>query len=530
MTPEDVEAVLQGRDGGVAGQLPSTADEQGKVKFLQDVFVDVEKAWAARDSGVVKAYAEKLAIGSRQDENRDRVVKANAIPNIIHFSADRTLRPFAITVLYNIMVDYAPAQNQASNSKLSSKLIDLLSGPNLDDVLPLVDLISKTLNLIATQESEATNADPKTPAVLLSLATSPEIEDEAEDFLSLVSVAQEYLTHASLQTAFVSAGSMPLFLSAFEIAHSSRFDSSTLDDTKLSNQAAIVRKILINALSDITDNPAFAQTHPISSPIFRQLGDWLNAANPALQSAACLALGNLARDDDSALSLVSSYTVHMPVVKLLADPSNTNTLLIHSALGFLKNLAIPHRTSASSAPPSSLRASSLASGPWKPCPSAADAVTVAAAVPTPALTNLHNLLALFRRTDDPAKMEAARAVLRVGRYQRYSPEAAADSNDSEALAAEVMQAGAEQAAVDAGVAQPPPAAKAPNGSKRADQENSLIIAWNLIQGAKSEVLNEAAVEVAETQPVRQISEFEDLVNKAGSLLSSEAKENNVEAS
>lgn len=439
---------------------------------------------------------------------------------------------------------------------------------------------------------------------------------------------------------------MPLFLSAFEIAHSSRFDAPTLDDTKLSNQAAIVRKILINALSDITDNPAFAQTHPISSPIFRQLGDWLNAANPALQSAACLALGNLARDDDSALSLVSSYTVHMPVAKLLADPSNTNTLLIHSALGFLKNLAIPPQNkrvlgpslfapsvlpriwAMETLPQVHLAAASLARmllvnapenveilcsplstahkepttdpSPASADPSAADAVAVAAAAPTPALTNLHNLLALFRRTDDPAKMEAARAVLRVVRsplaassrslYDAHLdipdavshllvqtrwpplrsetitalaqasrteaalpmlrrlfskddafavlrdaikgtlPEAAADSNDSEALAAEVMQAGAEQAAADAGVAQPPPAAKAANGSKRADQENSLIIAWNLIQGAKSEVLNEAAVEVAETQPLRQISEFEDLVNKAGSLLSSEAKENNVEAS
>ncbi|PKS10971.1 hypothetical protein jhhlp_002730 [Lomentospora prolificans] len=407
MTPDDVEAVLQGRDGGVAGHQTPPADEQQRVKFLQDVLADLEKAWGSRDP-IIKTYAEKLAVGSRieqwrlplgesgildffigvlaepdtpddlalqclrlignscadtgmteqlsrrnfsltmsLDENRDRVVKADAIPNIIHFASNTTLRPFSIAVLYNVMVDYDPAQLQASNSKVSSKLIDLFSGPDLEDVQPSIDLICKILNLVATKEYETANADPKTPAVLLSLATNPETE-EPEDFLSLVSVAQEYLTHAPLQTAFITAGSIPLFLSVFEAAHSSRFDPETLDDPALSNRVSIVRKVLINALSDITDNPAFAQTHPISSPVFTQLGDWLNTSNPALQSAACLALGNLARDDDSTLSLIATYTIHTALIKILADPSNTNALLIHSALGFLKNLAPPATSSASS--------------------------------------------------------------------------------------------------------------------------------------------------------------------------------------
>ena len=67
MTPDDVEAVLQGRDGGVAGHQTPPADEQQRVKFLQDVLADIEKAWGSRDP-IVKTYAEKLAVGSRTGE------------------------------------------------------------------------------------------------------------------------------------------------------------------------------------------------------------------------------------------------------------------------------------------------------------------------------------------------------------------------------------------------------------------------------------------------------------------------------
>lgn len=66
MTPEEIEAVLQGQGRGAAGQdRPATDDEQQKVKWLQEVFVELEKLWIARDPSI-KLYAEKLAIGSRK--------------------------------------------------------------------------------------------------------------------------------------------------------------------------------------------------------------------------------------------------------------------------------------------------------------------------------------------------------------------------------------------------------------------------------------------------------------------------------
>lgn len=66
MTPEEIEAVLQGQDGGAAGHgKPAPSDEQQKVKWSQEVFTELEKLWVARDASI-KLYAEKLAIGSRK--------------------------------------------------------------------------------------------------------------------------------------------------------------------------------------------------------------------------------------------------------------------------------------------------------------------------------------------------------------------------------------------------------------------------------------------------------------------------------
>ena len=443
--------------------------------------------------------------------------------------------------------------------------------------------------------------------------------EDPEDFLSLVSVAQEYLTHRPLQTAFITSGGITTFHSVFETANSRRFESESLDNPELSSQVSVLQKVLINALSDITDNPAFAQTHPISSPVFAQLVDWLNSPNPALQSAACLALGNLARDDDSSLSLINTYTIHTHIIKILSDPSNTNTLLIHAALGFLKNLAIPPQNkhvlgplllspdalpriwAMDALPQVHLAAASLTRMLLVDTPENVEllcspstptnrSTTTDSSSPTIDST-FHKLLALFDKTDDPAKTETARAVLRVVRsplgstshalYDSYPhisdaishlitqtrwpalrsetisvlaqasrSEAALpmlhrlfsrnenfavlgdavkgiapqpeEGNDSDALAAEVMRAGAEQAAATAarreGANTEGTTTTAAALPLRADQENSLIIVWNLILWMKQG--DGEGIQAVEGEQLKSVEEFEELMKEGGSLLGS----------
>src|SRR5690606_25379818 len=61
----------------------------------------------------------------------------------------------------------------------------------------------------------------------------------------------------------------------------------------------------------------------------------------SLRSAACLALGNLSRSDETSIALVDTHLAHVPLIELIGDPATSDPQVLHSALSFLKNLAIP---------------------------------------------------------------------------------------------------------------------------------------------------------------------------------------------
>jgi hypothetical protein len=77
-------------------------------------------------------------------------VASNAITAVISFLADDAALPFAVPVLYNILVDYEPAQIQASSSSLTLHLVNLLTSPRLANAPHLMGIIGKILALLAT--------------------------------------------------------------------------------------------------------------------------------------------------------------------------------------------------------------------------------------------------------------------------------------------------------------------------------------------------------------------------------------------
>ncbi|EXF80771.1 GTP binding protein [Colletotrichum fioriniae PJ7] len=272
------------------------------------------------------------------DENRARVVASNAITSIISFLDDDATLPFAVPVLYNILVDYEPAQIQASSSSLTLHLVNLLTSPRLANAPHLMGIIGKILALLATHETEANFAPPQTPTILLTLALTP--TTDAEDFVSLTAVALAYLTHAPIQAALIATGSVPVLLATFYHLQT-QLDALRVED----EDAAVLLKSLpqsfIQILADVSYADDFALHHPIGSPVLDTLYSWLATTpdNTHLQSAACLCLGNVARSDEASYALVKSHAVHLPLAALLAKA--TDTMLLHSALSFAKNLAIP---------------------------------------------------------------------------------------------------------------------------------------------------------------------------------------------
>ncbi|KAF6818388.1 GTP binding protein [Colletotrichum plurivorum] len=378
MTPDAIAQLL----ASASSWTDPGAEDQGRAHrtaLLGDVLFTAQQLWFA-GSDEIDLVAEKLGDGSRDaswrlpfgdsgvldfflsiivvpglspalkrhslrlignscadtDENRARVVASNALPTIVSFLEDDQALPFAVPVLYNILVDYEPAQQAASNSSLTLALVNLLTSPRLGAAQHLIGIIGKILALLATHESEANLAPPQTPALLLTLALTP--TTEPEDFVSLTGVALAYLTHAPIQSALVTTGSVPILLATFYHLQT-QLEAIRVED----EDAAVLLKALpqsfVQILADVSYSDAFATVNPIGSPVLQTLQSWLALPNVHLQSAACLCLGNVARSDEASFALVRDHAVHIPLVPLLRV--SRDSVLLHSALSFLKNLAIP---------------------------------------------------------------------------------------------------------------------------------------------------------------------------------------------
>ena len=330
----------------------------------------------------------------------------------------------------------------------------------------MIGLICKILALLISQEPEARTGSPATPRVLLSIATDREHAVEAEDFSALTSVALAYLTHEAFQTS--NLASVPLLLDAFSMSHTA-FDPSDTDDPDAAAQLKQVRSAFVPVLADISALPGFVptpaqgadQSQLLQHPVLQTLKGWLRGPpeHATLQSAACLALGNVARSDATCEALVGGGAIHEPLIELLArctgsgtaatttTASPPNPQLTHAVISFLKNLAIPAAnkpalgrllglgllprlwsTWGDTQPQSQFAAVSLGRLLLVGCPPNVGRLCAPLsgddtdASGHPRRTNLHVLLGLFERSDvEPTKTEVARAVANVCRILHSAP-------------------------------------------------------------------------------------------------------------
>ncbi|KAM3086807.1 hypothetical protein ACMFMG_000929 [Clarireedia jacksonii] len=278
------------------------------------------------------------------DENRERIVSANYIPTIISQLSDDTLLAFVIPVLYNVCVDYVPAQQQASKSYLSRELTTLISSPRFRNSMHFLGYVCKIFEMLIQQPSEPDIAPENTPIVLLNLAADRETPVDMEDYIALVNAAAGYLGHERFQKALIKT---PLALDTtltILVDSYTRFDShpSIGPETTSEDDAKLLSRMRINlnqALSDISALPEFKEACPVVSPFASSLRRWLSSPQIQLQVCACIMLGNLARNDEACETFVHTARVHQPLVAILRDANDSQ--LLHAALGFLKNLALP---------------------------------------------------------------------------------------------------------------------------------------------------------------------------------------------
>ncbi|PFH61631.1 hypothetical protein XA68_16806 [Ophiocordyceps unilateralis] len=384
MSPQEIEALLR-RNGSGRAHDESGDEEEAKYKedelerrtaLLLPVLSAWRHGWAARLDGM-DAVAQKLGDGSRDvawrrpigdsgvlefslellaedslsqslqlqclrlvgnacadtDENRARVVSRDGLICITRCLRDESLVPVAVPVLLNVLMDYEPAQRMASQARLSHQLVTLLSSssPDLSD---LVSHICRVLEMLAQQTGELAVADPSTVDVLLDLAARiPVEEEEQEKLISVVEVFVAYLANEGFQTRLVSGPHMGLFMDVFHRVH-------TLPPSQ-EPRLKRLQSALLTTLADMSGNDSFPAHHPPSSPVHQTLLAWIRGSDPALQSAACLALGNLSRSDEASIQLMERDAILVPLVELISNPVVKDSQLLHLALSFCRNLAIP---------------------------------------------------------------------------------------------------------------------------------------------------------------------------------------------
>lgn len=147
-------------------------------------------------------------------------------------------------------------------------------------------------------------------------------------------------------------GGIELLQRAFHQLYT-RFDTSD-NDPDTARQLKQVGDAFLTVFADISALPAFPTSCPLDSKAVQTLVEWLGSSPPLshLQTAACLSLGNLSRSDESSTALFKQ--AKGPLLEILAQAAPPTTAqpatpgqsatplqLIHAALSFLKNLAIP---------------------------------------------------------------------------------------------------------------------------------------------------------------------------------------------
>ena len=267
-------------------------------------------------------------------------------------------------------------------------------------------------------------------AALVDLAVAHlQLEQFQEHMLSqeLFGIPLRFLIRSYFPQANLAGGRLP------PIASMSRSSREPNEEEELSR----VRKALIQALSDISALPDFQKKHAsLDTPLIESVTKWLSASLPQIQLCACILLGNLARADNICSDMVTRLSLHQDVIVMIRSSSDTQVL--HSALGFLRNLALPQSNKellgeaglldaltrfwtsdfmpqvshAATAVGRQLLVGSILNIQRLLTPLSADPES-----PAHSRTYLSLLLSLFERTDElPVKMEIARAtatILRV---------------------------------------------------------------------------------------------------------------------
>ncbi|KAJ5929669.1 hypothetical protein N7454_006619 [Penicillium verhagenii] len=267
------------------------------------------------------------------DENREIVVKGNYTLAIIRHFLNPDLIIVAIPVIYNICMDYEPAHAQMAENRSAYIILKLLRDGAIGGNEALISFSYDLVELATEQAQGVENSPDGTILLLMELALKKDIA--FEHYASMINCLSTYLEKERFQNACISNNMVEMLLSVLHKSLSVEIDNTSKEDV----QALAQSRLKINqALSDVSASSIFAEHYPLDSTLTKTLKSWIGAEEDQLQICACVMLGNLARSDEVCKVMVQDLKIHEELIAVLNSDARGSVL--HSALGFLKNLAI----------------------------------------------------------------------------------------------------------------------------------------------------------------------------------------------
>ncbi|KAL1953537.1 hypothetical protein VTO42DRAFT_2614 [Malbranchea cinnamomea] len=267
------------------------------------------------------------------DENRQLVVQKNYTMPIIKLFHNPALVHVALPVIYNICIDFEPAQVQIASNGIIHILLKLL----VDGLIEGDALLTCAYELVevAFDQGHAVDELPSDTLRLLFALTGNSALNLSH-FLSSANCVLACLQKERFQQLCITDGLVDNILTIMQWSYQFKHDISLVD-----NEASLAQlRLKINqTLSDISALPIFPLKYSLSSSLVVTLLSWLKETEKdQLKVCACIMLGNVAREDAICESLIRDFEVHLRLISILN--SNTTGCVLHAALGFLKNLAI----------------------------------------------------------------------------------------------------------------------------------------------------------------------------------------------
>jgi len=156
-----------------------------------------------------------------------------------------------------------------------------------------------------------------------------------EHYSSLVTSLSAYLDKERFQNACIVNKLVEKTLSVLQWSFSIEKGLSAKEDVQ--NLGELRLKLNV-ALAEVSASPLFAEHYPLDSELSKTLKSWVISGEDQLQICACVMLGNLARSDEVCQTMVNNLKIHEELIFVLK--STARGAVLHSVLGFLKNLAI----------------------------------------------------------------------------------------------------------------------------------------------------------------------------------------------